>query len=488
MSKNVDQSGKPASSSAPTAGPKGAAYEKQLWGGRFETGPTRDVISFSTSIGIDWRLWEADIDGSIAHAKMLGKQSIISADEAAEIVKGLGVVRTEIADSLSKGENPFPQDVEDVHSFIELRLKAAIGPVAGKLHTARSRNDQVATAFRLTLAREGQALLKELYHLETILLNVAKPETETMLPGLTHFQHAQPVSLAHHLLAYFWMFDRDRERVSQWMKRCLVLPLGSAALAGTSFPLDRQAVAKDLGFDRPSENSLDAVSDRDFAFELLADLSLVAIHLSRISEELVIWSAPEHGFVELSDEVTTGSSIMPQKKNPDVAELIRGRTGRAIGALVQMATTMKGLPLSYNRDLQEDKEPVFYALDSVRGSVRLMAYMLSGAKFNRTRMEESLKGDFSNATDLADDLAKKGVPFREAHEVVGHVVRHCMTAKVRLEDLSVSDLKKLDPRFDENSKEVLTHRFVMNARTSEGGTGPAAVNVQIVKALSALQK
>lgn len=487
MSKVSDQSGKPGSSSAPLAGPKGAAYEKQLWGGRFETGPTRDVISFSTSIGIDWRLWEADIDGSVAHAEMLGKQGIITSDEAFEITKGLSQVRAEIAAALSKGENPFPQDVEDVHSFIELRLKAAIGPVAGKLHTARSRNDQVATAFRLTLAREGQALLKELHQLETTLLNVAMPETETMLPGLTHFQHAQPVSLAHHLLAYFWMFDRDRERLDQWMKRCLVLPLGSAALAGTSFPLDRQAVAKDLGFDRPSENSLDAISDRDFAFELLADLSLVAIHLSRISEELVIWSAPEHGFVELSDEVTTGSSIMPQKKNPDVAELIRGRTGRAIGALVQMATTMKGLPLSYNRDLQEDKEPVFYALDSVRGSVRLMAYMLSGAKFNRTRMEESLKGDFSNATDLADDLAKKGVPFREAHEVVGHVVRHCMTAKVRLEDLSVSELKKLDARFDERSKEVLTHRFVMYARTSEGGTSPKAVHLQIQKAEARLK-
>lgn len=483
----ADQKAKSVSTaSTSTGGPKGAAYEKKLWGGRFESGPTRDVISFSTSIGIDWRLWEADIDGSVAHAKMLGQQGIITANEALEITKGLGVVRKEIQDALSKNENPFPQDVEDVHSFIELRLKASIGAVAGKLHTARSRNDQVATAFRLTLAREGKALLSELHLLESTLLNLAKTETETLLPGLTHFQHAQPVSLAHHLLAYFWMFDRDRDRLNQWMRRCLVLPLGSAALAGTSFPLDRQFVAKELGFERPSENSLDAVSDRDFAFELLSQLSLTAIHLSRISEELVIWSAPEHGFVELSDEVTTGSSIMPQKKNPDVAELIRGRTGRAIGALVQMATTMKGLPLSYNRDLQEDKEPVFYALDSVRGSVRLMSFMLGGAKFNRARMEASLKGDFSNATDLADDLAKKGFPFREAHEVVGHVVRHCLKEKVRLEDLSVSDLKKLDARFDEKSKEVLTHRFVMNARTSEGGTGPKAVLQQIEKAKVAL--
>jgi argininosuccinate lyase len=366
-------------------------------------------------------------------------------------------------------------------------LKEVIGTTAGRLHTARSRNDQVATAFRLTLAREGEALMTELHALQETLLARSKSETETMLPGLTHFQHAQPVSLAHHLLAYFWMFDRDRERISEWRKRCLVLPLGSAALAGTSFPLDRQRVARDLGFERPCENSLDGVSDRDFAFELLSSLSLIAIHLSRISEELVIWSAPEHGFVELSDEVTTGSSIMPQKKNPDVAELIRGRTGRTLGALVQIATTLKGLPLAYNRDLQEDKEPVFYALDSVRGSLRLMKHMIDGAAFNRERMRASLVGDFSNATDLADDLARKGVPFREGHEVVGHVVRRCMNLKVKLEDLSVDDLKQIDPRFDAESKRILSHRSVMNARTSEGGTSPTAVAQQIEKAEAKLQ-
>lgn len=465
-----------------STGGNSKTYDNKLWGGRFESGPSKDVIMFSTSIGIDWRLWEADIDGSIAHAQMLGAQSILSSADAKEIVRGLQTVREQIGSALNRGENPFPQDVEDIHSFIEIKLKEAIGPTAGRLHTARSRNDQVATAFRLTLAREGEALIKELHALEQTLLARAKPATETMLPGLTHFQHAQPVSLAHHLLAYFWMFERDRERIQEWRKRCLVLPLGSAALAGTSFPLDRQKVAKDLGFVRPCENSLDGVSDRDFAFELLSGLSLIAIHLSRISEELVIWSAPEHGFVELADEVTTGSSIMPQKKNPDVAELIRGRTGRALGALVQMATTMKGLPLAYNRDLQEDKEPVFYALDSVRGSLRLMKHMIEGANFNRERMRASLTGDFSNATDLADDLARKGVPFREAHEIVGHVVRHCLESKLKLEDLEVEDLKKLDNRFDAESKNVLSHRSVMNARTSEGGTSPKAVLEQIAKA------
>lgn len=461
-------------------------YDSKLWGGRFENGPSKDVIAFSTSIGIDWRLWEADIDGSIAHAKMLGAQGILSTDDTQAIAEGLEVVRQQILSTLQQGKNPFPDDVEDIHSFIELHLKSQIGSVAGRLHTARSRNDQVATAFRLTLAREGEALTEELHALQSMIIARAKNEVETMLPGLTHFQHAQPVSLAHHLLAYFWMFDRDRDRIAEWRKRCLVLPLGSAALAGTSFPLDRERVTRDLGFVRPCENSLDGVSDRDFAFELLSLLSLAAIHLSRLSEELVIWSAPEHGFVELSDTMTTGSSIMPQKKNPDVAELIRGRTGRAIGALMQVATMLKGLPLAYNRDLQEDKEPVFYALDSVRGSIRLMTGMLESAKFNTERMQAALSGDFSNATDLADDLAKKGVPFREAHEIVGHVVRRCLEKKVKLENLSVEDLQKLDSRFDAESKRVLNHREVMNARTSEGGTAPEAVRAQLKKAISRL--
>lgn len=461
---------------------KSSGYDKRLWGGRFESGPTADVIAFSTSIGIDWRLWLADIDGSIAHAKMLGKQRIVAPDEATTLVNGLADIRDDIRVELEAGQNPFPADAEDIHSAIELRLKTKIGSVAGKLHTARSRNDQVATAFRLTLMREGKALIDEVTALLLGLVAKAEPETETILPGLTHFQHAQPVSLAHHLLAYFWMFERDRERLQQWLVRTSVLPLGSAALAGTSFPLDRDFVAKELGFTRASENSLDAVSDRDFAFEFVSHLSLIALHLSRISEELVIWSAPEHDFVELADQVTTGSSIMPQKKNPDVAELIRGRTGRAVGALVQLATMMKGLPLAYNRDLQEDKEPVFYALDSVRGSVRLMGFMLEGAKFNRARMAETIAGDFSNATDLADDLASKGVPFREAHEISGEVVKHCLKHGRQLESLTANELQALHPLLDSETVAKLKPLAVLNARNTNGGTSPAAVKKQLALA------
>lgn len=469
------------------------AYSKRLWGGRFTGGPASDVIAFSTSIGIDWRLWSADIDGSVAHATMLGRTGIIAPDEATELVRGLELVRQQLqqklmvaAQSGSAETSVFPPDVEDVHSAIELMLRNQIGPVAGKLHTARSRNDQVATAFRLTLAREADALLAELHELMSVLLERAKPETETIMPGLTHFQHAQPVSLAHHLLAYFWMFQRDRERVRQWLPRCLVMPLGSAALAGTSFPIDRDSVASELGFTKPCENSMDGVSDRDFAFELVSHLSLTAIHLSRLCEELVIWSAPEHGFVELSDQVTTGSSIMPQKKNPDVAELIRGRTGRAVGALVQIATMMKGLPLAYNRDQQEDKEPTFYALDSVRGSLRLMTLMLKTAQFRRERMRLALAGDFSNATDLADNLAKKAVPFREAHEIAGHVVRSCLQAGRSLESLTLAELQAIDPRFDENSLQAVAHLAVLFARNSFAGAAPAAVKQQLTLAETAL--
>ncbi len=465
---------------------KTSGYDKRLWGGRFESGPTADVISFSTSIGIDWRLWHADLDGSIAHAKMLGRQGIVSLDESAKLVHGLTTIRSEIETELAAGSNPFPADAEDVHSAIELRLRDTIGGVAGKLHTARSRNDQVATAFRLTLLREGAHLIEEITTLMRTFVEVATPETETILPGLTHFQHAQPVSLAHHLLAYFWMLERDRQRLREWRDRTSVLPLGSAALAGTSFPLDREFVAKELGFLCTSENSLDAVSDRDFAFELVSHLSLTAIHLSRFSEELVIWSAPEYGFLELADQVTTGSSIMPQKKNPDVAELIRGRTGRAVGALVQLATMMKGLPLAYNRDLQEDKEPVFYALDSVRGSVRLMGLMLTGAKFNRENMAASIAGDFSNATDLADDLAAKGVSFREAHDIAGQVVKYCLKQHRELESLTANELQALHPLLDNVTVEKLKPIAVLHARNTNGGTSPAAVKIQIQQARSRL--
>lgn len=458
-----------------------------LWGGRFEKGMHAEVAVFSSSLDIDRRLWSADVRGSIAHARMLGKTGVLSQADADAIIEGLNKVRSRLELAQSAGQDPFAEGAEDVHGEIERLLREEIGATAGKLHTARSRNDQVATAFRLTLADESTGLIDELCNLQNWIVAAAKLETETMLPGLTHFQHGQPVSLAHHLLAYFWMFHRDSERLAQCRERILTLPLGSAALAGTSFPLDREMTATELGFKSICENSMDATSDRDFVIELLSDLALVAMHLSRLSEELVIWSAPEHGYVELDDGVTTGSSIMPQKKNPDVAELIRGRTGRAYGALMAALTMMKGLPLAYNRDLQEDKIHAFQAIDSVRACVRLMKLMLETANFKRERMEDSLKGDFSNATDLADDLASKGVPFREAHEIVGRVVLRCLKEGIALEAMTLTQLREHHAAVDEATLAKLKHRAVMNARTSRGGTSPAAVRAQIERAEATLK-
>lgn len=454
----------------------------KLWGGRFEKGMTAEVALFTTSLPQDARLWDTDIEGSVAHARMLGTQGILTKEDSAAIVEGLIALRADLKSALDAGQSPFSPEAEDVHSEIERLLKEKIGPVAGKLHTARSRNDQVATATRLYVSREAKALEADLQALQDWCLATADQETETILPGCTHFQHAQPVSLAHHVMAYFWMFQRDIERLRDFTKRSLSLPLGSAALAGTSFPLDREQTAKELGFVSIAENSLDAVSDRDFVVEFLSAASLITTHLSRLCEELIIWSAPEHGYVTLDDSVTTGSSIMPQKKNPDIAELIRGRSGRTTGALMGALTMLKGLPLAYNRDLQEDKVHLFEGLDVARSSVRLMTLMLKDAVFLRERMEDSLRGDFSNATDLADDLARKGVPFREAHEIVGGIVRHCLETKTALEDLSLVKLKSFHPLFDEESRLALAHRAVMAARTSRGGTAPSAVKAQIERA------
>lgn len=458
----------------------------KLWGGRFEKDMSAEVARFSSSLAQDLRLWRADITASIAHAKMLGRQSIIPEEEAATLCRGLEEVRKDIETSLERGESPFNPEAEDIHSEIERLLREKVGPVAGKLHTARSRNDQVATACRLTIASEAKVLEGEIQKLQTWLVETAERETETIMPGLTHFQHAQPVSLAHHLMAYFWMFERDRERLEEFRARALSLPLGSAALAGTAFPIDREFVASELNFESICENSLDAVSDRDFVIEFLSTASIIMMHLSRLSEELIIWSAPEHGFVVLDDSVTTGSSIMPQKKNPDVAELIRGRTGRAYGALMGALTMMKGLPLAYNRDLQEDKVFLFQGLDVALESVRLTYLMLKNASFDRERMAAVLKGDFSNATDLADDLAEKGVPFREAHEIVGGVVRFCLKEKRALEDLSLDDLRRFHSAFDQQSLAKLKHSAVMQSRRSRGGTSPQAVMEQILRAKARL--
>lgn len=447
----------------------------KLWGGRFEKQTDEAVEAFTASIGVDARLWEVDIRGSIAHARMLGKVGVLTPEEADAIIAGLHALREDIA----AGRIAFDPKAEDIHSEIERLLTERIGAVAGKLHTARSRNDQVATDTRLHLREGIDTLCEQIRLLQKWLLQTARNHLHTILPGFTHLQHAQPVSLAHHLMAYFWMFQRDRERLTDCRKRVNLLPLGSAALAGTSFPLDREMVAQELGFDGLCENSLDAVSDRDFVVEFLSCAALVMTHLSRLAEELVLWSTPEFGFVELDDSVTTGSSIMPQKKNPDVAELIRGRMARAVADLTGALVMLKALPLSYNRDLQEDKGFLFDALDTVLSSVSLMHLMLSRAQFRIERMRQAVRGDFSNATDLADYLVRKGMPFRQAHEVVGRVVQYCLKQGVALEDLDVAQLRTFSDLFGADAVQLLQPEAVMQARRSRGGTAPEAVHQQI---------
>ena len=450
----------------------------KLWGGLFQEETHKEVEIFSSSLEVDSRLWEVDILGSIAHANMLGSIGVLSAAESLLIVQALKALHEEFK---TKKIQIDPAS-EDIHSDIEKKLYAKLGAVAGKLHTARSRNDQVATDTRMYLSFEITQLVITLKELQKYFVRTAEKHTETVLPGLTHMQHAQPVSLAHHLMAYFWMFQRDCERLLETQKRVLTLPLGSAALAGTGFPLDRNRVADELQFASVSENSLDAVSDRDYLIEFLSDASIIMMHLSRISEELVLWSMPEFKFVELSDKVTTGSSIMPQKKNPDVAELIRGKVGRVNGAFIGALTLLKALPLAYNRDLQEDKFHLFTGLDTVKSCSRLMLVMLEEANWKTDNMERALAGDFSNATDLADDLVKKGIPFREAHEVIGKVVHFCTTNKIYLENISLQQLQSIHSSFDQKSLDVLPHKTVMKARISAGGTAPAAVMKQIQQA------
>jgi len=458
----------------------------KLWGGAFDKETDREVEVFTASIGLDERLWEVDIQGSIAHARMLGNQGIIGKSDASLIIEGLNGVKGDIQASLEKGVSPFDPKAEDIHSEIEKFLTQKIGAVAGRLHTARSRNDQVVTDVRLYLRAEIEKLDYELKGFQAWILKKAETSTEVVLPGLTHTQHAQPVSLAHHLLAYFWMFSRDRSRLADLKKRVNKMPLGSAALAGTPFPLDRNQTSTELGFSEPTENSLDAVSDRDFVIEYLSAASIIMMHLSRWADELILWSTPEFGFVKLDDSVTTGSSIMPQKKNPDVAELVRGKVGRVYGALMGALTLMKALPLSYHRDMQEDKTFLFEGVDTTLSSVRLMHLILRTAAFRTERMASSLKSDFSNATDLADFLVTQGMPFREAHEVSGRTVKFCVQNKKGIEDLSLKELQSIHPLYTEKVIELVKHVSVMNARKSEGGTGTAAVLEQIKKAEAGL--
>jgi len=464
----------------------------KLWGGRFEGATDEIVERLNNSLAFDVRLWRHDIVGSIAHATMLGEIGIIPPEDAARIVEGL----REIEQGIETGALAFDPGAEDIHSAVEALLRERIGPVAGKLHTARSRNDQVATDTRLYLRDALADIDAQLRSLQQTLITLAEREldvppnstTPTVLPGYTHLQHAQPILLSHHLLAYFWMFQRDRERLADARKRVNVLPLGAGALAGTPFPIDRERVAALLNFTGVAENSLDAVSDRDYLIEFLAAAAILMMHCSRFAEDLILWNSPEFAFVELDDSVTTGSSIMPQKKNPDVAELVRGKAGRVYGDLISLLTMMKGLPLAYNKDMQEDKEPLFDAVDTLRLVLPAFEKTLATAHFRRERMAAALRGDFSTATDLADFLVRKGMPFREAHHVVGRIVRHCIERGIGLEDMDSDALAEFAPEFGEGVGEVATIQASVAARRARGGTAPDAVREQMEQAKKAFRR
>jgi argininosuccinate lyase len=438
----------------------------KLWGGRFATGTADSVEAFTASIEIDARLYRHDIMGSIAHAKMLAKQRIIPAGDARKIIRGLQTIQREIDGRKFK----FSQADEDIHMNIERRLTELIGPAGGKLHTARSRNDQVALDMRLFLRDEVGLIVDGLHALGQELARAASKHLDVIMPGYTHLQRAQPVLFSHHLLAYFDMFERDGERFNECLTRINVLPLGSGALAGTTFPIDRAYVAKLLGFPRVSKNSIDAVSDRDFLLEFLASSSILFVHLSRLAEEFVLWSTQEFGFVELPDGYCTGSSMMPQKKNPDVPELIRGKTGRVFGHLQALLTIMKGLPLAYNRDLQEDKIPLFDTVDTVKACVKIMGEVIAGMKVRRERMLSAVQDGFMNATDLADYLVERALPFRAAHEVAGKVVQFCLAHGKRIEELTLVELKRFSDKFEKNVYKYLSAEAAVERRRAVGGT------------------
>jgi len=438
----------------------------KLWGGRFATGTADSVEAFTASIEIDARLYRHDIMGSIAHAKMLAKQRIIPAGDARKIIRGLQTIQREI----DGRKFQFSQADEDIHMNIERRLTELIGPAGGKLHTARSRNDQVALDMRLFLRDEVGLIVDGLHALGQELASAASKHLDVIMPGYTHLQRAQPVLFSHHLLAYFDMFERDGERFNECLTRINVLPLGSGALAGTTFPIDRAYVAKLLGFPRVSKNSIDAVSDRDFLLEFLASSSILFVHLSRLAEEFVLWSTQEFGFVELPDGYCTGSSMMPQKKNPDVPELIRGKTGRVFGHLQALLTIMKGLPLAYNRDLQEDKIPLFDTVDTVKACVKIMGEVIAGMKVRRERMLSAVQDGFMNATDLADYLVERALPFRVAHAVAGKVVQFCLAHGKRIEELTLVELKRFSDKFEKNVYKYLSAEAAVERRRAVGGT------------------
>ena len=443
----------------------------QLWGGRFTKETDKLVYNFNASISFDKRFYEQDIRGSIAHVTMLAKQGILTDEEKEQIIDGLEGIKRDV----ESGALAITDEYEDIHSFVEANLIDRIGDAGKKLHTGRSRNDQVALDMKLYTRdeiRELDGLLKEM--LETLLM-LMKENTETYMPGFTHLQKAQPITLAHHMGAYFEMFKRDRQRMKDIYKRMNLCPLGSGALAGTTYPLDREYTAELLGFDGPTLNSMDSVSDRDYLIELLSAMSTVMMHLSRFSEEVIIWNSNEYKFVEIDDAYSTGSSIMPQKKNPDIAELVRGKTGRVYGALASLLTTMKGIPLAYNKDMQEDKELVFDAIDTTKGCLALFTGMIKTIRFNEDRMEESAKHGFTNATDAADYLVNHGVPFRDAHGIVGQLVLYCLEKKIALDDMTLEEFKAISPVFEEDIYEAISMKTCVEMRNTIGAPGKAAM-------------
>jgi argininosuccinate lyase len=455
---------------------KKAGSKKKLWAGRFAVATSKSVEEFTESISFDRRLWKYDIKGSIAHAKMLARQGIIPKRDSALIVKAL----EEIFREIEAGKFRFKKELEDIHMNIEAVLIAKIGEPGKRLHTARSRNDQIALDLRFYLRDEIKIILSQTRALRGVLVSLAEKNIDVIMPGYTHLQRAQPVLLSHHLLAYCEMFLRDEERLKDALKRTNVLPLGSCALSGTSLPIDRQWVAKELGFEGISANSMDAVSDRDFVIDFMSAGAVLMMHLSRLSEEIVLWSTEEFSFITLPDEYATGSSMMPQKKNPDVAELARGKTGRVYGGLMGILTLMKGLPLTYNRDLQEDKPLLFDGVDTVKKTLSVFTDMLPNIKFNKERMVRAAGQGFSTATDMAEYLVKKGLPFREAHEVTGEAVMYAI--KKGLENLSgfsIAELKTFSPLIAKDIREVLDPAKSVRAKKSAGGTGPDSVKEQI---------
>jgi len=447
----------------------------KLWGGRFTKETNKLVENFNESLSFDHRFYKQDIRGSIAHVKMLAKQNILTDNERDKIIEGLNSIEADI----DSGKLKFDDGSEDIHSFVEAHLIERIGDTGKKLHTGRSRNDQVALDMKLYVRDEIDELKDLLYELLSEVLNIMEENKSTYMPGFTHLQKAQPTTLAHHFGAYFEMFIRDYDRLVSTRKRMNLSPLGSGAFAGTTYDLDRDYVASLLEFETATRNSMDSVSDRDYLLELLSDLAIMSMHLSRLSEEIIIWNTDEYRFVEMDDTYSTGSSIMPQKKNPDIAELIRGKSGRVYGSLISLLTTMKGLPLAYNKDMQEDKEMSFDAIDTVKSLIKLMSGMISSMKFNHERMAKSARGGFTNATDAADYLVKKNVAFRDAHEIVGRLVLYGIENNKALDDFSLEEFKNISEVFDNDIYDAISLKTCVEKRNTKGAPGLKAINDEI---------